>query len=98
MTEPEMGNLTGFQGPQLDAVDWLVIGVYMLGIVAVGCLAWWLRRRGSEGSAYFLAGRSLTWPVIGMALFATNISSLHLVSLAQSGYDTGLAKIGRAHV
>ncbi len=86
-----MASLARFQGPQLDAVDWLVIGLYMLGIVAVGCLAWWLRRRGSEGSEYFLAGRSLTWPVIGMALFATNISSLHLVSLAQSGYDTGLA-------
>ena len=91
MPDAEMASFARFQGPQLDAVDWLVIGLYMLGIVAVGCLAWWLRRRGSEGSEYFLAGRSLTWPVIGMALFATNISSLHLVSLAQAGYDTGLA-------
>ncbi|WP_158797587.1 sodium:solute symporter [Pedobacter sp. L105] len=39
---------------------------------------------------YFLAGKSLRWPVIGMALFATNISCVHLVSLAQSGFDTGL--------
>ena len=28
--------------------------------------------------------------MIGLALFATNISCLHLVSLAQSGFDTGL--------
>ena len=28
--------------------------------------------------------------MIGLALFATNISCVHLVSLAQSGYDTGL--------
>ena len=76
----------------LDARDWAVIGGYMLVIMLVGCLAWWLRRRGSAGSEYFLAGRSLTWPVIGMALFSTNISSIHLVSLAQAGYDSGLAR------
>jgi SSS family solute:Na+ symporter len=28
--------------------------------------------------------------MIGLALFATNISCVHLVSLAQSGFDTGL--------
>src|SRR5690606_31208606 len=39
---------------------------------------------------YFLAGKSLRWPMIGLALFATNISTVHLVSLAQSGFDTGL--------
>jgi SSS family solute:Na+ symporter len=32
----------------------------------------------------------LKWPAIGLALFATNISTVHLVSLAQSGFDTGL--------
>jgi len=28
--------------------------------------------------------------MIGLALFSTNISTIHLVSLAQSGYDSGL--------
>ncbi len=32
----------------------------------------------------------MKWPSIGLALFATNISTVHLVSLAQSGFDTGL--------
>ena len=71
-------------------IDWTVVGVYVLGIVGLGCWAGW-RRRGAEGSGYFLAGKSLTWPIIGLALFSTNISTLHLVSLAQSGHDTGLA-------
>lgn len=44
----------------------------------------------SASSEYFLAGKTLRWPMIGLALFATNISCVHLVSLAQSGYDTGL--------
>ena len=43
-----------------------------------------------EANRYFLAAHSLRWPSIGMALFATNISCLHLVSLAQAGFDKGL--------
>jgi SSS family solute:Na+ symporter len=45
---------------------------------------------GNASSEYFMAGKSVRWPMIGLALFATNISCLHLVSLAQSGFDTGL--------
>ena len=74
----------------VDWIDWTVIVVYILGIVGLGCWAGW-RRKSSEGAGYFLADKSLTWPIIGLALFSTNISTIHLVSLAQSGYDTGLA-------
>jgi len=45
---------------------------------------------GKSAGEYFLAGKTLRWPAIGLALFATNISTVHLVSLAQSGFDTGL--------
>jgi solute:Na+ symporter, SSS family len=45
---------------------------------------------GKTAGEYFLAGKTLRWPAIGLALFATNISTVHLVSLAQSGFDTGL--------
>ena len=38
-----------------------------------------------------MAGGTLTWPLIGLALFSTNISTIHLVSLAQEGYINGLA-------
>ncbi|MGE8378933.1 MAG: sodium:solute symporter family transporter, partial [Sphingobacterium sp.] len=48
------------------------------------------KRNTGTAEGYFLAGKSLRWPAIGLALFATNISTVHLVSLAQSGYDTGL--------
>ena len=65
----------------------------MLGIVAVGLWSGTRKPKqaaGGESNDYFLAGKSLKWPMIGMALFATNISCLHLVSLAQSGFDSGL--------
>ncbi len=76
---------------RLNAFDLTIVGGYLVGIVALGCWAGLRQRRGAAGEGYFLAGRSLTWPVIGMALFATNISTVHLVSLAQEGYANGLA-------
>jgi SSS family solute:Na+ symporter len=75
---------------QIGTLDLAVIVAYLLGIVAVGCYAGLKRRQEGEANRYFLAAHSLRWPSIGMALFATNISCLHLVSLAQAGYDSGL--------
>jgi len=72
-------------------LDLAVIVVYLLGIVGLGCWAGMRQRGKAQGSDYFLAGKSLTWPIIGAALFSTNISTIHLVSLAQEGYVNGLA-------
>jgi SSS family solute:Na+ symporter len=75
----------------LGGIDLAVAVVYLVGIVAIGLLAALRHKRSAgEASDYFLAGKSLRWGTIGLALFATNISTLHLVSLAQSGFDTGL--------
>ncbi len=74
-------------------LDIAVTIIYMVGIVSAGC---WVgirhRRKQKDKGAkdYFLAGGTLKWPMIGMALFATNISCVHLVSLAQAGYEQGL--------
>jgi len=75
----------------IGTFDLIVIIVYLVGIVGLGC---WVglrhRRQGGESKDYFLAGGRLTWPVIGLALFSTNISTIHLVALAQEGYARGL--------
>ncbi len=75
----------------IDTLDLVVVVAYLLGIVGIGC---WIglrqRRRGGVGRDYFLAGGTLTWPVIGLALFSTNISTVHLMSLAEQGYTNGL--------
>jgi len=75
----------------LSTIDIVLAIVYLIGIVAIGLFAAWHHKK-KQGAAdeYFLAGNSLGWASIGMALFATNISTLHLVSLAQNGFDTGL--------
>lgn len=73
---------------QIPVLDLVIIIAYMLGILAVGVLS--TRHQKMTGEVYFLAGRSLGWVVIGAALFASNISTIHLVGLAASGYNEGL--------
>jgi len=73
---------------RIDAVDLSIILTYMVLVTTVG--VWLTRRRTVTGEVYFLAGRSLRWPVIGAALFASNISTIHLVGLAEGGYKYGL--------
>jgi len=73
--------------------DIIISILYILGIVTLGLWAGIRQQKANKATAasgYFLAGKSLKWPSIGLALFATNISTVHLVSLAQSGFDTGL--------
>jgi SSS family solute:Na+ symporter len=75
----------------IHPLDLAIIIIYLVGIVGLGCWAGLRQRRTANSDGYFLAGKSLTWPIIGLALFSTNISTIHLVSLAQEGYVNGLA-------
>jgi solute:Na+ symporter, SSS family len=72
----------------INTFDMVVIIAYLIGIIAIGLLA--VRRKTISGEEYFLAGRSLTWPVVGSALFASNISTIHMVGLPEGGYQHGL--------
>ena len=72
----------------IGTVDISVIVFYLLGIVFVGL--WYGRKRNRTSEGYFLAGKSLTWAVIGASLFASNISTVHLVGLAESGFRDGI--------
>ena len=77
----------------VSQLDWAIIGAYLLAVVGLGVGAGFVRRKGEtggDGGHYFLAGNTLTWPVIGLAMFAANISTVHLVSLAETAYKFGL--------
>ena len=77
-------------------LDWLVMAVGILGVV-------WLVYRaikkdkekmvGADSQDY-LFGKGEPWYVIGMAIFAANIGSEHLVGLAGTGAKDG---VGMAH-
>ena len=87
------GNGSAGQIGGVSPLDTFIIIAYLLGVVGIGLYAGKLMKKKSssgESRDYFLAGGTLKWPMIGLALFATNISCVHLVSLAQSGFDSGL--------
>ena len=62
--------------------------IYLIGIVSLGIYA--TRNQTLTSENYFLAGRGLSWPTVGAALFASNISTIHLIGLAADGYRLGL--------
>lgn len=72
----------------IPILDLVIIMAYLIGIVVVGLLS--VRKLKQSSQDYFLAGKSLKWPVVGAALFASNISTIHLVGLAAAGYNEGL--------
>ncbi len=73
----------------ITGIDWLMITLYFAVLLSV---AWWVIRRGKDTAAdYFLAGRNLSWWIIGASIFASNIGSEHIVGLAGSGAQDGVA-------
>jgi len=72
----------------LPWIDQAVVVCYLVGITLIGVLS--ARHQGESSARYFLAGRSLRWPTVGLALFATNISTIHLIGLASSGFSDGM--------
>ena len=73
---------------QISVLDTTIILVYLAGILIIGILS--VRRTKMSSESYFLAGRGLNWIMVGAALFASNISTIHLVGLSASGYNEGL--------
>lgn len=74
----------------LTTLDWVVCLLGLSGSIFVG-LRFAVRAHASDSSeGFFLAGRRLTWPIIGASLFATNIGAEHLVGLSGDAYRYGL--------
>jgi len=73
---------------QFYAVDYCAFIGYIVGVVV---FAMYMSRREESSEDYFLAGRKLTWWLIGISLIASNISTEHFVGMAGAGYSTGLA-------
>ncbi len=70
-------------------LDWLVVAGYFLVLLGI---AWWvIRQRQETTTDYFLAGRHVGWFVIGASIFASNVGSEHVVGLAGTAAQTGLA-------
>jgi solute:Na+ symporter, SSS family len=71
----------------LSTPDLVVMAVYLVAIVA-----WGIRHSSrSNAEGYFLGGRGMTWPIIGLSMMAMCISSSSLVGWSADAYGTGIA-------
>ena len=77
-------------------LDWLILGVGILGVVWAVYRAIQKDKKKMAGadSQDYLFGKGEPWYIIGAAIFAANIGSEHLVGLAGTGAKDG---VGMAH-
>lgn len=78
------------QPTPLYLVEYAIIAAYL---VATFGLALYYGRRDREQNttAYFLAGRTLPWYLIGFSFYASNMSGASFVGLIGASYDHGLS-------
>lgn len=69
----------------LDTISFLAFIGLVIGI------SLYASRKEESSEDYFLAGRRLTWWLIGVSLIASNISSEHFVGMSGQGFTLGLA-------
>lgn len=70
-------------------IDAIILLFYFILILSLGF--YYSKRNDDSYESYFLAGKNIPWFVIGISIFATNISSEHFIGLAGAGSMRGLA-------
>lgn len=75
------------QNVNLKSIDLIVMALYVVTLVGWGL--YHSKRKSAED--YFLGGRGMPWPVVGLSMFATVVSSSALVGWAGDAYSTGIA-------
>jgi SSS family solute:Na+ symporter len=74
---------------QLNPFDLIVFIVFIVTVISVGVM---MSRHEKDSESYFLAGRGLSWWLIGFSLIAANISTEQFVGMSGSAADyVGLA-------
>ncbi|UXX81277.1 sodium:solute symporter [Reichenbachiella carrageenanivorans] len=75
----------------LQYIDITVICVYFLCIFLVAIVVSKKSKKEQNSTTYFLGGKEMGWFVIGASLFASNIGSEHLIGLAGTAANSGVA-------
>jgi len=75
---------------EFSVIDLITFFGFILLVLGVSL---WAGRKEDTSEDYFLAGRGLTWWMIGLSLIASNISTEHFVGMAGQGFmaDIGMA-------
>src|ERR1700744_4968859 len=72
----------------LGAVDWGVIGLYLLFVLGIGYAA---SRRATSGTDFFLAGLTIPAWVAGLAFISANLGAQEVVGMGASGTKYGIS-------
>ncbi len=76
----------------LYLIDTAVFVVFIISVIVIGM---WMSREEKDSESYFLAGRGLSWWLIGFSLIAANISTEQFVGMSgDAAREVGLAIAG----
>ena len=67
--------------------DWIVLGIYVAVIVAIGA---WANRRQTDTEAYFVGNRSIPWWAAGISIIATSFSAASILGVPGYAYTTDM--------
>lgn len=71
-------------------IDWGILVVYFCGMAAIGP---WFARRNKSTESYFVGNRSFPAWLLGLAMFATSISSVTVVAFPADAYKTAYLRL-----
>lgn len=69
-------------------IDFTVFLTYMIVILGIG---WYFMSRNKGDEDYFLAGRSMSWPHIGLSVVATDVGGGFSIGLGGLGFMIGIS-------
>src|SRR5471032_2094997 len=72
----------------LGAVDWGIIGLYLVFVLGIGIVA---ARRNKSGADFFLAGRAIPAWVCGLAFISANLGAQEVIGMGASGAKYGIS-------
>lgn len=71
----------------IATVDIIIVISYFVLVLGIG---FYIARKTKTGEDLFLGGRTFGWGLIGLSLFASNISSSTIIGLSGAAYTTGI--------
>ncbi len=76
-------------GHEISTIDIGVIAIYFIAVMGIGL---YVARGTKTGEDLFLGGRSFGWGLIGLSLFASNISTSTIIGLSGAAYSSGIVQ------
>jgi SSS family solute:Na+ symporter len=74
----------------LDAVDYLILGLYFVTVLGIGLF---VRRAIRTSADFFLSGRALPAWVTGLAFVSANLGAIEILGMAANGAQYGLMTV-----